>query len=74
MDELLAPNQPAKPSTRLYDKAHWAARAEKTRRLRHRERFGEVSDAERIGKDEDGLIFIEPEDYERLDHRQLAAA
>ena len=61
--DLLKPNQPAKPSTRLFLEGYWAARAEKTRRLRHRQRFVAVKDAARIGYDDQGRQFIEPASF-----------
>jgi hypothetical protein len=65
--DLLKPNQPAKPSTRLYDRAYWLARAETTRRLRHRERFAvDMDEAARVGTDQWGNIFVEPAHYPDL--------
>lgn len=61
LDSLCDENQPAKPSTRLHDKAYWFARAEKTRQLRARERFAKVDNLDRIGRDDSGNTFVEPD-------------
>ena len=59
-DSLLAPNQPAVPSTRLYEVARLQAKSIKADALRSRDKFDSV-DLERIGRDgATGGIVIEP--------------
>ena len=67
LDELTAPNQPAKASTRLYEYARWQARAVKQTALRARERFVDSEVAVRIGRDDKRKLFIEPDEPRPLD-------
>jgi hypothetical protein len=65
-DSLLDPNEKATPSTRLRKRGRWAARAEKTTRLRNREKFGgnkDWVDIELIGVADTGEILVEPALY-----------
>jgi hypothetical protein len=63
LDSLLSPDNTAKPSTRLFVKAYWIARAWKTRRLRERRRFPNV-EVEHVGTDLQGGYIVEPDFHE----------
>jgi hypothetical protein len=58
---LFAPNQKAKPSTRLYKRAQVLALGKRKHLLRYRERFTATMDeVSRTGTDQNGKTFVEP--------------
>jgi hypothetical protein len=85
---LLDPNQRATPATRLWIEGYWAGRAEKTTRLRNRDRFiGESNDGvevvsarkrgrvdpELVGLSETGEYIVEPDLYADVPSRHTPA-
>lgn len=67
LDKLRDPKAKAKPSTRLYEVAKFAALTIRKTLLRSREKFGGTPNLERIGSDEAGCLVIEPESESESD-------
>jgi len=76
LDSLRDPKAKAKPSTRLYEVARFAALTVRKTLLRTRERFGGTPDLQRLGCDDAGCLVIEPEfesEYDRHGYYESAA-